>query len=64
MLFLFIIDEGIINYFINIKFVEWINFWVKGKLSRSFIEDVWGYFSFYLFKDYLLGVFCRFDMII
>lgn len=59
----FITDEGTTNYPTNTKSAEWTNLRVKGKLSRSFIEDVWGHSSFYPFKDYLLGVLCRLDMI-
>lgn len=59
----FITDEGTTKYPTNTKCAEWTNLRAKGKLSRTLIEEVWGHSTFYQFKDYLLSVLCRLDMI-
>lgn len=59
----FITDERISDYDFSGKSVGWNNLRDRGQLTMDLIEDVWRDSNFYPFKDYLLSVLCRLDLI-
>ncbi|XP_061194471.1 uncharacterized protein LOC133202634 [Saccostrea echinata] len=59
----FITDERILCYDINQRSLGWNNLRECGQLRMNLIDEVWKNSNFYPFKDYLLDVLCRLDLI-
>ncbi|XP_062579197.1 uncharacterized protein LOC134241131 [Saccostrea cucullata] len=59
----FITDDRISCCDVNQRSLGWNNLRELGQLSLDLIDDIWKNSDFYPFKDYLLNVLCRLDLI-